>query len=245
MSDYKKYLNVYEFETVLPGKGEKIEFKPVTTGQIKKILTYENEDDPRLVEKILDEMISSSVITEEFNIDDLTLQDRFFLLVEIRKKSKGTKYKFSWTCENCGTQNLSSVDLDKLKFIDFPEKIDPIVKLDENISLGLRHVTRGMIKEGYPYFDETLSSSVQKVAELATITHAASIESIITPEGEDKDITWEDRLYFVNETPQEFYEKITEWAQKYNYGFDFSYRLKCKGCGKMEKREVPLENFFF
>lgn len=245
MSDFKKYLNAYEFETTLPGCGDIITFKPITTGQIKKVLTYENEDDPRVIEKVLDDIISSSVINEGFDIDNLTLQDRFYLLVEIRKKSKGTSYKFKWQCEECRTQNFSNINLDNLNEIEVPNDVDYVVKLDDNISVKLRYVTRKLIKEGYKYFDETLSSSYQKLAELATITHAASIESVITPEGEDNNVSWEDRLYFVNETPQEFYEKITEWSKKYTYGIDFSYDLRCQGCGKLIKRDVPLEDFFF
>lgn len=245
MSDFKKYLNAYEFETNLPGCGDDITFRPITTGQIKKVLTYENENDPRVIEKVLDDIITSSVVNENFNIDDLTLQDRFYLLVEIRKKSKGTRYQFKWACEECGTQNLANIDLDDLEEVSIPKDIDYIVKLDENLSVKMRHVTRGEIKEGYKYFDETISSNYQKLAEMATITHAASIESVITPEGEDDNISWEDRLYFVNDTPQEFYEKISNWSVKNTYGVDFSYDLRCQGCGKLIKREVPLEDFFF
>jgi hypothetical protein len=245
MSDFKKFLNAYEFEAVLPGSGETITFNPITIGQIKKVLTYENEDDPRIIEKVLDDIITSSVTSKDFNIDDLTLQDRFFILVEIRKKSKGNIYKFKWECENCKTQNLASIDLNKMKVISVPEDIDYVVKLNDNISLRLKYVTRKDIKEGYRFFDESLTTPSQKFAELASIIHAASIASIITPEGEDNNISWEDKLYIVNETPQLFYEKISEWTNKYNYGIDFSYELRCTGCGKVMKREVPLEDFFF
>ena len=88
MSDFKKYLNVYEFETTLPGSGVTIKFKPITTGQMKKLLVYENETDPSMVEEAMDELINSSVSTEGFDVKDVWLQDRFFLLVEIRRKTK-------------------------------------------------------------------------------------------------------------------------------------------------------------
>ena len=53
MSDFKKYLNVYQFETTLPGTGELIQFKPITTGQIKKLLVYEGSENLNIIENIL------------------------------------------------------------------------------------------------------------------------------------------------------------------------------------------------
>jgi len=245
MSNFKKYLNVYEFETTLPGSGEVIKFKPLSTGQIKKLLTYENEDDPRIVEIILDKMISGAVITPDFNVDSLSLQDRFFLLVEIRKKSKGNKYQFRWKCESCGTQNFANINLDKLKIIPYPEEIDNIVPLDDKISLKMKYVTRGELKEVYALYDEdSIKTNAEKLAEMAMMAHAASISSIITPDGAESP-SWEDRLFFVNESPQSFYEKIVDWTKKYNFGVDFSYKLKCKGCKNKVGQEVPLEDFFF
>ena len=68
--DFRKYLNVYEFETTLPGTGDTVKFKPMTTGQLKKMLVYENSTNPMTVEKALDELISSSIIgsTSSFGI---------------------------------------------------------------------------------------------------------------------------------------------------------------------------------
>ena len=97
--DFRNYLNVYEFNTTLPGSGEEVTFRPITTGQLKKLLIYENETDPMVIEGALDDLISSCIVNEDFNINDLYLQDRFFLLVEIRKKSKGENYSFQYNCE--------------------------------------------------------------------------------------------------------------------------------------------------
>ena len=245
MSNYKKYLNAYEFEVTPPGSGETVRFKPLSTGQIKKLLVHENDNDPRVVETVLDEMISNAVISPEFDIDKLYLQDRFFLLVELRKKSKGTKYQFRWKCPECETQNLGNVDISKMKNIPMPEEIDYIVTLDENLSLRMKYVTRGEIKKLYDVHEPgEKDSSTQNLAELAIINQAASIESIITPEGEETP-SWEDKLEFANDIPQLFYEKMSDWLRKYNFGIDFTYNLKCKGCKKSSREEVPLEDFFF
>lgn len=246
MSNYKKYLNVYEFDVTLPGTGETIRIKPLTTGQIKKLLIYENERDPKIIDTILDDMINDTVISpEDFTVDNLSLQDRFFLLVEIRKKSKGNLYKFKWTCPQCDTQNFASVSIDKMKLIPLPEEVDYIIPLDENLSLRMKYLTRGEVKQIYSESEMAEGATPsQRIAELAMINNAASIENIISPDGEESP-TWQEKVEFLDEAPQSFYEKITDWIKEYNYGVDFSYKLKCKGCGRTIAQEVPLEDFFF
>ena len=63
MSDFKKYLNVYQFEITLPGTGELIQFKPITTGQIKKLLVYEDSENLNIIGKAVDEGINTYVKT--------------------------------------------------------------------------------------------------------------------------------------------------------------------------------------
>jgi hypothetical protein len=141
MSDFKKYLNVYEFECELPGSKKKVKFKPLTTGQMKKLLIYEGEEDEVKVEGALDELISSAIITKDFNIEELYLQDRFFLLVELRKKTKGSLYKFQINCPECGSQSIIKIGLDKLP-VKKLEKEEEEIKIDDNISLVLSQIKR-------------------------------------------------------------------------------------------------------
>ena len=136
--DLTKYLNVYDFETTLPGSGEVIKFRPMTTGQLKKMLVYENSTNPMVVEKALDELISSSIISEGFNIGNLYLQDRFFLLIEIRKKTKGELYKFNFTCPQCKSQSLQIINLDKLMVKTLPKDVDYNIKLDDNFTINVK-----------------------------------------------------------------------------------------------------------
>ena len=66
MSDFRKYLNVHEFEAILPGSGEKVKFKPLTTAQIKKLLVYGDDESPLILEQALDDIINSAVIDEDY-----------------------------------------------------------------------------------------------------------------------------------------------------------------------------------
>jgi hypothetical protein len=132
-------MNTYEFECELPGSREVVKFKPLVTKQIKKLLAHE-DDTYEKVEEILDRIISLAVINEDFNIDNLYLQDRFFLTVEIRKKSKGETYDFQFDCPSCESQNYISVNLDNLPVNYLNKKknnINTEVKLTNDVSVNM------------------------------------------------------------------------------------------------------------
>jgi hypothetical protein len=244
--DFKNYLNAYEFETTLPGSKEVIKFKPITTGQLKRLLVYENETDPMMIEKALDELISSCIITENFDINKLYLQDRFFLLVEIRRKSKGDNYQFQFQCGDCRSQSIQNIDLSELEVIGIPEDINSIVKMDDNLSVKLVHITRGGQKIAYKNIKNRKKlTDTQRITEMALFTHAVSIVSIITPEGEIMDASIDDKKYLLENVPTDAYGKVRDWFENNTFGMDFTYTIKCNGCDYNEKIDIPVENFFF
>jgi hypothetical protein len=260
MSDFKKYLNVYEFETTLPGSGETVKFKPITTGQMKKLLVYENETDPSMVEGAMDELINSSIVTEEFDVRNVLLQDRFFLLVEIRRKTKGDLYQFEIKCPECGSQSLQTVNLGEMELKEFPAEIDYNVELSENISIELQFVTRFEQMEAFAFVDSMKEemTDIQKRVEAAMVLNAIAIKSITTPEGKDTEVPIEDKKYLLEEIPRPMYEKVTEWFDKNSFGYDFTFVIDCKHfkpsgkkgvpsekCGFKQETVIPLENFFF
>ena len=261
MSDFKKYLNVYEFDATTPGTGEVIRFKPLTTGQMKKVLVYENEEDPMVIEHALDELIGSSVLNEGFDIREMYLQDRFFLLVEIRKKTKGNLYQFEFSCPECGSQSLQSVDLSNLHCKSPPSDINNIVKLDENISLELDFVTRADQLVAYSYvidkFGDTLSP-LQLATETSLVANAIVVRKVITPEGADAEVSLEDKQFLLESIPRGQYDEVTGWFEKYDFGLNFTFKLSCrhmktpkfgtshgKLCGYSKEMDIPMNQFFF
>jgi hypothetical protein len=249
MSDFKKYLNVYQFEITLPGTGELIQFKPITTGQIKKLLVYEGSENLNIIETVMDDLIVSSVITEDFNVDDLYLQDRFFLLIEIRKYSKGKHYNFEIKCPQCDSQSLQSIDLDDLPFTLKSENIDYSIKINDNITVTVDYVKRIDQKAAIDFVDNSDSEleGMQKLAEISVVATAQVIKSIITPEGTVDDLPLEDRIFLLDNLSQQEFTTVTDWFEKNSYGVDFEFELKChhKPCSFKQKIEIPLENFFF
>lgn len=247
MSDFRKYLNKYEFETVLPGSGQKLTFKPITTGQMKALLVHENEEDPKMIEVILDELMDDCIIKpKNFNVEDMYINDRFYFLIELRKYTKGTIYQFQHTCPKCSSQSIQKVDLKKLKVSKLPKKLDTVVKLDDNISLDIDFPRRRDQIQAFDIIDsyEGQPTERMKTAELGMLVTALSIKSIITPDGEDNTAKLEDKLYLLENITTEMYQKIADWTTT-NFGVDFKTKIKCKSCEFQRTVDIPPENFFF
>jgi len=238
-------VNVYEFTCELPGNKQEVKFKPVNTGLLKKLLTYENETNIIIQEQALDDLISSSVLSEDFNIDELYLEDRFYLLVELRKKGKGEVLEFSLTCPQCKSQTLNRIDLDKMPVKPLDEKADMVVNLRNDIKVHLRRLKRKDQKEIKPGMIPDNLSDFQKQAEVQILYHACAIDKVETPDGIDDNLTIRDKQYLIENIPTDDYDKIKDAIEKLSFGIDLSYNIKCRKCNFEYQTLVPVENNFF
>lgn len=243
MSDFKKYLNKYVFSTVLPGSGEEIEFQPVTTGQMKDLLSHEDETSPAKIEFILDGLINECVKTKDFDVTKLYIQDRFFLLVEIRKYSKGTSYQFDFTCPKCKSQSIQKVDLNKLKVKKLKGRKTTEVKLSDDITLEMGFATRQNQIDVLNLLGLEEFKTGKQQADLGLALTATQIISITTPDGKETDTSLENKVFLLENIPPEQYEKIGNITK--DFGIDFSLTLDCPKCDYKEVIPIPSENFFF
>ena len=149
---FKNYLNRYEFEYTLPGTGKTVKFKPLTTNQMKQLLEYEDESDLGKMSEAMDKLMKSSIITEDFDTDELYLRDRFSLLLQIRKKTKGETYQFQFTCPKCKSQVLNSVNLDELEEKKLESKTGE-VEVADGVTIEIEHIKRKDEKEALENID--------------------------------------------------------------------------------------------
>lgn len=248
MSDrpnFIEYINVYDFSCELPGSGETIQFKPVTTGQIKRLLTYENETNYVVQEQALDELISSSVLTEGFNIDEQYIYDRLFLLIELRKKTKGEILEFQVKCPECNSQSLNRVDLNKLEIKELENRENRIVDFGNGIKVHLRHMKRKHQKEDIKPQFFLKGSDNQKAYMFQVAFHACAIDKIETPKGLDENISMKDRIYFIEEIPIHFMERLKDEIDDMGFGWKMQNKIKCLHCKYEFIEDIPIQQNFF
>jgi Zn-finger nucleic acid-binding protein len=242
------YVNVYEFTCELPGSKQEVKFKPVNTGELKKLLTYENETNLIIQEQALDDLITSSILSEDFNIDELYLEDRFYLLVELRKKSKGEVLEFSLTCPQCKSQTLNRVDLNKLPMKPLDPNANQVVDLGNGIKVHLRRLKRKYQKADIkPSMIHEHLTPTQKQAEVQILYHACAIDKVETESGIDENLKISDKKYLLENIPTGEYDKIRDKIDELSFGTDLTYKIKCKrpNCKFEWETIVPLENNFF
>jgi|GEM_PF-4134889 len=244
--DVSKFQEIYEFDTTLPGTGIPVRFRPLKTGQIKKMLAYENEKDPLALSKMMNMVITEAVINkDDFDINDILIKDRAFLLWEMRNKTKGNMWETEYKCEKCGSQNLLVKDLSKfpIKKIDFVNT-NYIIDVFEDVKIQMRFLKVSDELEALTFIDNKMSD-MQKQAEITIILHSAGIDKIIKGDEEYTDLQLIDKKFFVEEMPTVVYEKISQWYKDNDYGTNFTIKNSCITCGNEIEFEATPDNFFF
>lgn len=243
MSGLKKYLNVYDFNTVLPGSEIEIEYKGLNTNSVKKLLTYEKEEDPLKEEELLDAILKTSIITENVNIEDFYVTDRYFLLMKIREATKGSFYQFTIKCPNCKHQSLHTVDLSKF-YVKKPENLETELKiLNDTITLEMDHPKRKRQKELISTISKKLSNN-EKIVEIELVNLASHIKKVFTPDGEYKISDFKELIDFIGELPEIELDKFKEWKERNNFGINLNYDFYCEKCSHETEIPLPLSNFF-
>lgn len=240
---FKDYFEVYEFECTLPGSKEIVKFRPLKTKDIKTLLNYE-DDNPDKVEEVLDVMLQQTVLNEDFNIDNLYLQDRFFLTNEIRKKTKGETYEFEYDCPKCESQNYLVQNLDELEVTHLDENVDNKIDLTDKVSIYIWYISRGEEKEAFSYVDPNLSVK-ERNAEYQFNTLTQSIKSVESPDGLEENLSFSNKQFIIENVSINGLNKIRDWFQENNFGVDFRITKYCRQCNYQEFTTLPLQNFFF
>lgn len=241
--DIRGLIDSYEFPCKLPGTGQELLIKPITTGQMKKILVYEDENDPYVIEEALDKLVSDCVLTEDFNIDDLYLQDRFFLLLEIRKITKGSSYSFSFKCPECNVDNLKSFSLDDLVSKE-KDVSDYIIKINDGLKLEIDFPTRKNQKDAIIDSNERGFKDKEREIEVITSTFAGCIKKAHIKNGIIDEISFSDRIYLLDNITSDKFDEFKSWFEENEFGVDFEILVSCAHCDFEDKQKIPLSDFF-
>jgi len=241
MSDLKQYLNVYEFETKLPGSDQEVKYKGLSTNLVKKLLIFDNDKDVLKEEKMLD-FILNEVIIGEVDIDDMYVLDRYYLFVKIREATKGSLYQYQYTCPSCKSQSLQTIDLENIE-IKKPEITDEELKiLDGTITFIMDHPKRGLQKEVYKSINKNQSDTEKKI-EIQLADIVSHITKVTTPNGIHV-INYKELINFIGELPEMELNIIRKWQEDNYFGIDLKHTDTCISCGNKEERNIPVSSFF-
>lgn len=236
-------LNCYEFEEKLPGSKRMIKFRPSTPKHLKKFLQYENDNDFQKIENIIDSAILDSVIDEDFNIDNLYIQDRFFLFFCIRMRSKGSVIESKDTCTKCKSQYISKISFENVNFTELKDDIEPVLNINKDLSIELKLLTRKDQKEIFDFVKKmNVQNKKEELITIAYVSYAASIKSITYKNKVKEDLSLKDKLYFVENITEEVLKNIKQWNDDNDFGIDLDFEIVCPHCGDVRKIKIDTSD---
>lgn len=238
--DLRNLVDNYDFPCTLPS-GIELKIRPITTAKMKRILAYENEKDSLVIEEALDDLIKSCVVNEDFNLDDLYLQDRFFLLIELRKISKGVNYTFNFNCPVCKVENIKTVVLSELEVTPYGVE-NNIVEFTDKIKFDVSFPTRGNQLTAAKTVPKTLGES-ERLADIGMLMYAQCINRVLVDDNE-VEASLEDKLYLLNNVPTSSFDTFKKWFSDNDFGVNFEFEARCMSGDFTRKTEIPLEGFF-
>lgn len=232
-------LNVYEFEEKLPGSKRLIKFKPITPAQLKIFLQNENVKDPEQLENIIDRVINGSVVSDDFDVDNLYIQDRIFLFLCMRIRSKGNILEINKTCKKCGSQYSSSIDLTHIDCKELSDDVDYTIKINKNLSIEMQLLKRKDMKDIYAYIRKNkYKDEKERDINIAFVAYAASIKSISFDGKVNEDLSLEDKSYFLNNIAENIFDIIVKWNDDNDFGIKISFEDICPHCGYTEQVKI-------
>ena len=240
-------MNVFEFSCILPGSGKRIRYKPMTVKALKSMLTQEGDiSSAEAFTEMFDKLFNHCVLNEDFDPTNLFVFDRYVLLFEIRKHTKGETSEFQLKCPECKSQSVQKIDFEDIEILPVPDNIDYTVRLTEDLSVTMKYLTRADELMVFEIANEECRgmSATEKETDTVIWTTAASIDEIVTPQGPQPGITLYDKKYLLENLPQPLYREVQEWHDKYKFGPDLQVKIKCPHCKHEAKQDVTNLDFF-
>jgi hypothetical protein len=245
--DFKEYLNVFEFSCILPGSGKRIRYKPMTVKALKSMLTQEGDiSSAQAFTEMFDKLFDHCVLNENFDPINLFIYDRYVLLFEIRKHTKGETSEFTMTCPECKGQSIQKINFEDIEILPVPDNVDYVVSLTDELSVTMKYLTRKDELYVFEIANEECKGmgATEKETDTVVWMLAASIDDIITPQGPQPGVTIYDKKYLLENLPQPLYRKIQTWHEENKFGPNMTVKVKCPHCKNEAEQDVTDLDFF-
>ncbi len=193
---------------------------------------------------ILDTVVVSP---ENFNSENLTQFDFYYLMYKMRTVSYGPTYKVSLTCPHCGKTMISEVNLDEIpvKMLedDFKEpfEIGPLPRSKDVLGCRFLRVHDSVVNErkakeilrDYPDYIGDPEYILTRASQIVTVNG----EPIAAPQAKIyvEEMLAMDSAYF----SQAYNNKVD------GYGMDITCKDVCKNCGEEFEFALPFNSEFF
>ncbi len=224
--------------------------KPLKIKDKKEVLKSIETKNEIVINKALDDIIEKYAEYADgsnFDVNKLTSQERYQLLVHIRVSAAGTTAKIAHECPTCGAVNKDiTYDLTNMfvKNYTAPESGDEIVLANGSIKIKLSPMTREkeieierIIKK-----NKLNSASEKNFALMAGVIRAITMSQDDIES--DVKLTTEEMIDFFENLPANELDKILEYFKGTDFGVKMPFDFKCEKCAHESSEEVNIAVFF-
>ena len=233
----------------LPSKGLVYE-KPVNPKVTLRSMTVEEEmkrlAPSELPYKVLAEIIDDCLIKEKpgISVYDMYIGDYEFLLHKLREVTYGSDYKVSSVCPYCNKANKSTIDLSKIRTIEYSGDIEKdlnIVLPSSGKHIKLKLQTPRMLDDIKVKSDDQKRRMPNLKSEPAILFSLMSmIEKVDNQDMNDVEL--ED---MIRKLPLKDINYLYQKANKVDFGVEKDVECKCQHCGENYTFSFPFTSEFF
>lgn len=194
------------FEMKLPSTDERILYRPFLVKEEKVLLIAKQSGERVDIINAIKQVISACVLSDNFNIERITVFDMEYLFIKIRSISVGNEIEFSVTDSTDETTYDFKLNLDEVE-VTFPENASKEILLTDDIGIMMKYPTMDL-SEKIASMDDILDIAEETVK--SCIDYAFDKETTYPWNDESQ----EDKDEFFNSLNQSQYEKITDFFQR-------------------------------
>ena len=194
------------FELNLPSTGEKILYRPFLVKEEKALLFAKQSGERVDMINAIKSVISSCVLNEDFDIENITVFDMEYLFIKIRAMSVGNEIEFTVQDSTDEQTYTFTLNLDEVE-VKFPEDQKKEVLLDDNLGIMMKYPTMDLSEKIAEMTDvvdvafETIKNCIDYVFDRETTYNWDTSE----PEEQDE---------FLEHLSKSQYEKLISFFQK-------------------------------
>lgn len=228
--------------------GRKAFVKPMKVRDKKDILKAIESKDEKLIQKNFDDIVEKYVTLEDNRpIDDLTVQERYQILVAIRRAAAGDEAKLAHQCPKCDHINKDiSFDMNNIitKQYEEPESGRTI-----DVAGGAIKVILGPIRREVERKLEKIihDKKMELMSERQFIMMAGYIEKVVMSQNDitsEVPMKIEEKIEFFENLRSGDLEKITKYIKSTDFGVKLPFSFKCDKCGHTSEEEANIAVFF-
>ena len=192
------------FELEIPSTGKKAKYRPFTVKEEKILLIAQESQDMDQIILSIKQVISNCL--EEVDVDDLSVFDLEFIILNIRAKSVNNEIAFGFEDEDTGEKIDTVIDVNEIK-VDFNPDHTKKIEINSQFYMMMRYPTLEEVRQ--------MQSTNEGSTEQMFTTMVSCIDTLVDQDTDEvfkmQDFTSEEVADFVDGFTSTVVEKIQQF----------------------------------